>query len=145
MPRSQAARAACLIVLSLLAACAPRLAEQGIDNANPAIQDGAFLTRDGLKLPLRHWDAPAPAAVIVALHGMSDYSNAFDMPASWWATQGITTLAYDQRSFGQSPNPGVWPGADALRGDLADSSRRRMRDIRASLSMRWGRAWAARF
>jgi len=106
--------------LSLLAACAPRLAEQGIESAKPTIQGDAFLTRDGLKLPLRHWDAPAPAAVIVALHGMSDYSNAFDMPASWWATQGITTLAYDQRSFGQSPNPGVWPGADALRGDLSD-------------------------
>ena len=71
-------------------------------------------------MPLRHWDAPAPAAVIVALHGMSDYSNAFDMPASWWATQGITTLAYDQRGFGQSPNPGMWAGARALRGDFSD-------------------------
>ncbi len=118
--RSAAARAACLVVVSLLAACAPLLAEQGIENAKPAIRGDVFETRDGLKLPLRHWDAPAPAAVIVALHGMSDYSNAFDMPATWWATQGITTLAYDQRSFGQSPNPGVWPGADALRGDLAD-------------------------
>ena len=106
--------------MSLLAACAPLLAQQGVENATPAIQGDAFETRDGLKLPLRHWDAPAPRAVIVALHGMSDYSNAFDMPASWWATQGITTLAYDQRSFGQSPNPGVWPGAEALRGDLSD-------------------------
>ena len=118
--RSQTARAACLVVLSLLAACAPRLAEQGIGNAKPAILGDAFLTHDGLSLPLRHWDAPAPAAVIVALHGMSDYSNAFDMPASWWATQGITTLAYDQRGFGQSPNPGMWAGAAALRGDLSD-------------------------
>jgi acylglycerol lipase len=106
--------------VSLLAACAPRLADQGIENARPAIQGDVFETRDGLKLPLRHWDAPAPSAVIVALHGMSDYSSAFDMPAGWWATQGITTLAYDQRSFGRSPNPGVWPGADALRGDLSD-------------------------
>jgi acylglycerol lipase len=107
--------------MSLIAACAPRLAEQGIENAKPVIQGDAFETRDGLKLPLRHWDAPAPRAVIVALHGMSDYSNAFDMPASWWATQGVTTLAYDQRSFGQSPNSGVWPGAEALRGDLGQS------------------------
>ncbi len=71
-------------------------------------------------LRLRHWDAPAPIAVIVALHGMSDYSNAFDMPGNWWAKNGITTLAYDQRSFGSSPNPGIWPGGDALRADLAD-------------------------
>jgi alpha-beta hydrolase superfamily lysophospholipase len=73
-----------------------------------------------LRLPLRHWDAPAPIAIIVALHGMSDYSNAFDMPATWWEKNGITTYAYDQRGFGQSPNRGLWPGADTLRGDLTD-------------------------
>jgi alpha-beta hydrolase superfamily lysophospholipase len=84
------------------------------------IQSDVFVTRDGLRLALRHWDAPAPLAIIVALHGMSDYSNAFEMPAPWWAKRGITTYAYDQRGFGRSPNPGLWPGADALRGDLAD-------------------------
>lgn len=51
---------------------------------------------------------------------MSDYSNAFDMPARWWATKGITTFAYDQRGFGESPHPGLWAGGDAMRGDLAD-------------------------
>jgi alpha-beta hydrolase superfamily lysophospholipase len=42
------------------------------------------------------------------------------MPASYWATQGITTLAYDQRGFGRTPNAGLWAGGDALRSDLAD-------------------------
>jgi alpha-beta hydrolase superfamily lysophospholipase len=37
-----------------------------------------------------------------------------------WAADGITTLAYDQRSFGRGPNPGLWPGGDALRTDLKD-------------------------
>jgi alpha-beta hydrolase superfamily lysophospholipase len=96
------------------------MAEQGLENVKPAIERDAFVARDGMRLKLRHWDAPSPIAVIVALHGMSDYSNAFDMPGNWWAKNGITTLAYDQRSFGESPNPGVWPGADALRTDLAD-------------------------
>jgi acylglycerol lipase len=96
------------------------MAMQGAGAAKPAIEGDVFVTRDGLKLPVRHWDAPQPIAVIVALHGMSDYSNAFDMPGTWWAQHGITTLAYDQRSFGRSPNPGIWPGADALRGDLDD-------------------------
>jgi len=91
-----------------------------MENVKPAIERDAFLTRDGLRLKLRHWDAPQPIAIIVALHGMSDYSNAFDMPAAWWATKGITTYAYDQRGFGESPNPGIWPGGDALRGDVAD-------------------------
>ncbi len=86
----------------------------------PTLNGDTFLTRDGLRLPLRHWDAAHPRAVIVALHGMSDYSNAFDMPAEWWATQGITTYAYDQRGFGKAPRPGIWPGGKALREDLAD-------------------------
>jgi alpha-beta hydrolase superfamily lysophospholipase len=59
--------------------------------------------------------------VIVALHGMSDYSNAFDMPGKVWAKLGITTLAYDQRGFGLSDRPGVWAGADAMRADLNDA------------------------
>lgn len=106
--------------MSLVAACAPQMAMQSAGNAKPALEGDAFVTRDGLKLPVRRWDAPQPVAVIVALHGMSDYSNAFDMPGTWWAAHGITTLAYDQRGFGRSPNPGIWPGADALRGDLDD-------------------------
>jgi alpha-beta hydrolase superfamily lysophospholipase len=51
---------------------------------------------------------------------MSDYSNAFDMPATWWDGEGITTVAYDQRGFGAAPNRGLWPGADVLRQDLTD-------------------------
>ena len=106
--------------MSLLAACAPRLAEQGLENSKPAIERDAFVTHDGLRLKLRRWEAPQPIAIVVALHGMSDYSNAFDMPASWWKTKGITTYAYDQRGFGESPGRGLWAGGDALRGDLAD-------------------------
>ncbi len=86
----------------------------------PAIESDAFVTRDGLHLPLRHWDAAHPRAIIVALHGMSDYSEAFDMPGPIWAEAGITTFAYDQRGFGAAPNPGVWGGSDSMRGDLDD-------------------------
>jgi acylglycerol lipase len=108
------------MLLIAVAGCAPTLAPLGIDNDTPTIATDAFVTRDGLRLPLRHWDAPNPRVVIVALHGMSDYSNAFDMPGTWWATQGITTYAYDQRGFGRAPNPGLWPDGDALRSDLDD-------------------------
>jgi len=105
----------------------------------PAVTDDAIVARDGARLPLRRWDAESdpepgsqsdkssgatsakPRAVIVALHGMSDYSNAFDMPAKVWAKLGITTLAYDQRGFGRSDNPGVWAGAEAMRADLVDA------------------------
>src|ERR1700743_2207381 len=105
----------------LLTACAPQIAREGLQNTTPAIEADTFLTRDGLHLPLRHWDAAHPKAIIVALHGMSDYSEAFDMPAPIWASAGITTLAYDQRGFGAAPNSGVWSGADAMRQDLDDA------------------------
>ena len=88
----------------------------------PHFENGALIARDGVRLPLRQWDGQdgAPKAVIVALHGMSDYSNAFDMPAKAWAKRGITTLAIDQRGFGRAPNPGLWAGGEAMRHDLDD-------------------------
>ncbi len=92
----------------------------GLQSAPPSIQSDAFVTRDGLHLPLRHWDADHPKAIVVALHGMSDYSEAFDMPGPWWSAHGITTYAYDQRGFGAAPGPGLWAGADAMRADLDD-------------------------
>ena len=79
-----------------------------------------FITRDGLRLPLRHWDAAKPRAVIVALHGMSDYSEAFDLPGPWWAAHGISVYAYDQRGFGAAPDPGLWAGANTMRNDFDD-------------------------
>lgn len=114
-------RAACVGLLTLAAtACAPAVAPQGLENATPQIADSSFITRDGLHLPYQEWDAKTPRAVIVALHGMSDYSEAFQMPAPYWAEQGITTIAYDQRGFGRAPDPGVWAGQDTMRRDLDD-------------------------
>ena len=105
--------------MSLLSACAPRLAAVGIESRTPAIEGDRYITRDGLALGLQHWDAEHPRSIIVALHGMSDYSNAFAMPAAYWAEHGITTYAYDQRGFGRSPNTGLWAGCDTMRRDPA--------------------------
>jgi len=52
--------------------------------------------------------------VVVGVHGMNDYANAFHLAAPWWASQGVTTLAYDQRGFGRSPRRGIW-APDALK------------------------------
>lgn len=93
---------------------------------SPVIRKDSLVVRDGTQLPLRRWNAQAadqddPQAVIVALHGMSDYSNAFQMPATVWAKLGITTLAYDQRGFGRSSHPGLWAGSDLMRSDFCDA------------------------
>lgn len=116
---------AILICLGL-AACAAVTAPPGSGNVTPHFEEDALVARDGTRLPLREWKAPStdqgdkPRAVIVALHGMSDYSNAFDMPGAEWAKRGITTLAIDQRGFGRSANPGLWAGGDVMRDDLND-------------------------
>ena len=105
----------------LLLGCTSVTAPGGGESVLPTLADKYFTTRDGLKLPMREWEAEAkPRAVILALHGMSDYSNAFDGPARQWAQSGITTLAFDQRGFGAGPNPGLWAGNDTMRGDLTD-------------------------
>jgi acylglycerol lipase len=108
--------------LFLLAGCAPNFAPGGDARMTPVIGDEMLTARDGTQLPLRRWDAEGkPRAVIVGLHGMSDYSGAFDMPAKVWAKQGITTIAYDQRGFGRNENLGVWAGAETMRADLSDA------------------------
>jgi alpha-beta hydrolase superfamily lysophospholipase len=113
-------RIVCGLALLLLVACAPVRAPGGVETAPPQLTAEACIARDGWSLPLRAWEAPAPRAVIVALHGMSDYSEAFERPGAWWAQHGITTLAYDQRGFGRAPDPGLWAGAATMRRDLAD-------------------------
>jgi alpha-beta hydrolase superfamily lysophospholipase len=113
----------CAILLCVgLAACATVRPPLGDEHVTPHFADGALVARDGVRLPLREWDAEdgPPKAVIVALHGMSDYSNALDGPGKAWARRGITTLAIDQRGFGRAPDPGLWAGSKAMRQDLDD-------------------------
>jgi acylglycerol lipase len=107
-----------------LAACAPvlqTLGAPGSDFAGPSLQPDGFVSIDGAKLGLTVWPAEGdaePWAVIVGLHGMNDYANAFHLAAPVWARQGIATYAYDQRGFGRSPNRGVWPGKALMVEDL---------------------------
>jgi acylglycerol lipase len=115
----------CMMLGLLLTACAAMPAPMGTAHETSRLEDTVLVARDGLQLPLRHWNADAvhatPRAIIVALHGMSDYSNAFDAPARQWASYGITTLAIDQRGFGRGPHTGLWSSSAAMRDDLDDA------------------------
>lgn len=86
---------------------------------------GHLTTADGTRLPMRAWlpKDGKPRVVILAVHGFNDYSNAFDMPARWWAERGIATYAYDQRGFGGAPNFGYWAGTRTMDSDLGDAAR----------------------
>jgi acylglycerol lipase len=122
-------RAVLALLLALsLGACTPMLVQQA---GQPAVGfRGPYLTQDrvvsfdGAELGLMTWLPPAaswkgePWAVIVGVHGMNDYANAFHLSAPWWAEQGVATYAFDQRGFGRSPDRGVWAGDDLMEEDL---------------------------
>jgi acylglycerol lipase len=119
---------ASVILAAALAACAPTIAPPGTNARAPSLTDSAFLTADGLSLPLRRWLPDGQlTAVVVALHGFNDYAKAFDKvpesaigTGSFLSGRGVAVYAYDQRGFGRSPHAGFWPGQAALTGDVRD-------------------------
>jgi len=92
--------------------------------AAPVLADDKMIMADGAALPLRIWLPKGEIkAVVLAVHGFNDYSNAFEGPARALAAYGIATYAYDQRGFGAAPLHGLWPGRWQLADDLATASR----------------------
>jgi pimeloyl-ACP methyl ester carboxylesterase len=108
-----------IMLMLFLGACAPRLQAPGTESVDPAITADHLVMADGTRLPLRVWlPAGQPKAVILALHGINDYSNAFEAPGEHWAAAGIATYAYDQRGFGETAQRGLWPGETQMMDDL---------------------------
>ena len=106
-------------VAVMLSACAPTVTPAGTSVRPPTLSDKRYNAADGTSLPVAVWPAAngTPKAVILGLHGFGDYRMAWDEPAAIWAKQGITTYAYDQRGFGDSPTRARWPGTEALVDD----------------------------
>jgi acylglycerol lipase len=131
------------LVLVLVSACAPLQQGAFRFDGQPAVgfSDNWFTSFDGARLGLSTWtpdvqpgeaafgpSAADPGIVIIAVHGMNDYAGAFNAAGAWWASQGATVYAYDQRGFGRSPRSGIWPEHEVMREDLAtavDAARRR--------------------
>lgn len=113
-------RVAFLVAGAFLSACAPRLQPMGPATAEPRLAADAIVAADGYRLPLRRWvpvDGVPTRAVVLALHGFNDYSKSFDGPGGYFAGRGVAVYAYDQRGFGATRDPGVWPGGDTLAAD----------------------------
>lgn len=103
----------------LLSACATAPHPAGPDVQAPVLDADAMVAADGARLPLRSWLPEAgPKAVVIAIHGMNDYSNAFDGPGKALAAKGIAVYAYDQRGFGRGPHAGWWSSTAAMAADL---------------------------
>ena len=91
----------------------------------PRLEPDTLVAADGARLPMLVWDArdtrgdlAEPWAVIIGLHGMNDYAQAFGLAGPYWAARGATTYAYDQRGFGRAAGRGVWGGEALMDQDL---------------------------
>lgn len=116
-------RLLCLAAALTLAACAPMVQQAGkpdLSFQGPRLEAHDVISFDGAKLGLQTWapEGREPWAVIVGVHGMNDYSEAFHLAGPYWAGQGIATYAYDQRGFGRSPQRGIWAGEGLMTEDL---------------------------
>jgi len=93
--------------------------------AGPRLEPDALVSFDGARLPMTVWSATdalgddaEPWAVILALHGMDDYANAWVEAGPYWAARGIATYAYDQRGHGRGADRGVWGGEALMDEDV---------------------------
>lgn len=113
-----------MCLASLLSACVsrsfPDFPTEKSTMARLEIAQNRLITFDGNELGLTVWgeEISAPEYVVVGVHGMNDYANAFHMAAPWWAEHGVRTYAYDQRGFGRSYGRGRWQNEEAMREDL---------------------------
>lgn len=113
-----------LILAALVSACATQLYPQGPQSVVPTLDGDRWQAADGVVLPLRSWlPSGEVKAVVLALHGMNDYSNAFDGPGKSLAAKGIATYAYDQRGFGGGARAGYWSSTASMAEDARTAAR----------------------
>ena len=78
-----------LIVLVLLSSACSNPKIQTQENTSPSqarLTAESVVMADGYVLPMRTWISKgAPTAVVIAMHGFNDYSNAFDDAAGAFA------------------------------------------------------------
>jgi alpha-beta hydrolase superfamily lysophospholipase len=108
--------AACLVV----SACAdPYVHPSNGDQSLPQLKSTFARMDDGYRLPLTRWQGTGDTrAVVLSLHGLNDYSFAFDSLGHYLSNFGITVIAYDQRGFGRTDAAGLWHGSERMGADL---------------------------
>jgi acylglycerol lipase len=123
MPRMRSTMLSVLMVAMLsLMACTNELQPPGPSVVTPSESADTFVMPDGDRLPYRVWLPPGapkrqPAVVVLALHGMNDSRDAWEIPGPELAATGIAVYSPDQRGFGGTTTRGHWPGTKGLVDD----------------------------
>jgi alpha-beta hydrolase superfamily lysophospholipase len=110
-----------LVLLIGLWGCQTEPVSNAPQEAVGSLQRAHFRTQDGLILPVRTYWPPkgAPEAIVIAIHGLNDYSFAFDGPGRFLRQHQLGLIAYDQRGFGMAPGRGIFAGATTYAEDLS--------------------------
>lgn len=109
------------LLVVTLTACAPTVHPAGPPVGKVGLVEAGFKTGDGTILPLQSWgNLETPQAVILALHGMGDYANAFMELGTQLGPRGLAVYAFDQRGFGRTETRPFWAGTPTLTRDVAD-------------------------
>lgn len=112
-----------VLLLLFLGGCAVYFPAPVMHDRTARLSENQFIAGDGTTLPLRRFTAANPRAIVIALHGFNDYSNAFAGIGAFLQKNGVTVLAYDQRGFGANRNAGKWAGSDAMAQDVRTLAR----------------------
>ena len=66
---------------------------------------GEFTARDGVTLRTRHWEADAPKARVILVHGLAEHSGRWEHVGAFLAERGYDVHGYDWRGHGESEGP----------------------------------------
>lgn len=101
----------CLLLIGLLVSCSLVNYQNSFVSRDtiPVIKDKVFISSDGYKHYVESWKCDGVSeTVLIGVHGYSDYSNSFEIPAKFLNKFGIDFYAFDLRGFGRDQNRGVW-------------------------------------
>jgi alpha-beta hydrolase superfamily lysophospholipase len=108
-----------ILITATLSSCAtPYIYPANSKYSTPQLYDDAAVLDDGYRLPVRRWGNPSDSkAIVLAVHGLNDYSFGFDSTGDYLAERGVSLITYDQRGFGATTGHGYWHGSQRMIDD----------------------------
>ena len=108
------------LILLILIGC------KSVENLNfnefsPKIKNNLFISSDGYSHSLKTWLSEDESNyVIIAIHGYSDYSNAFEIPSAHFNKFNIDLYSFDLRGFGSNSDNGTWVNPQLHENDIIE-------------------------